>query len=229
MNIAWVKRDELASAANHRIMHTQVVLDVGPGIRPQSYFEPGVHICIEPYLPYIERQQKVTNFDPRFVYLNSTWDVAMGLLPAKSVDSVFALDVIEHFEKQDGLKFLREAERVARHQIVIFTPLGYYPQAYDETHVRDRWGMDGGMWQAHHSGWLPEDFGEGWDFICCEAAHLVDQHEQLLDKPIGAIWAFRNLNTTKYAASIRKKSDKWVPTGTRFLRKVIKRVKHAFR
>ena len=62
--------------------------------------------------------------DPtRFVPFNGTWDQVLPLMPDASVDSVFALDVIEHMEKDDGLKFLREAERVARCQVMIFTPL----------------------------------------------------------------------------------------------------------
>jgi hypothetical protein len=120
----------------------------------------------------------------------------MKILPDKSVDSVFALDVIEHMEKEDGLKFLKEAERVARQQIMIYTPLGFYPQTYDDPDKSDRWGMGGGYWQTHRSGWSPEDFGEGWELICCKEYHFIDEDEQLLEKPFGAIWAFRNFGET---------------------------------
>jgi hypothetical protein len=120
----------------------------------------------------------------------------MGILPSKSVDSVFALDVIEHLEKADGLRFLQQAERVARRQIVIFTPLGFFPQSYEDPDKPDRWGMQGGYWQTHRSGWLPEDFSEDWELVCFESYHLVDQDEQPLEKPFGAIWAFRNLSDT---------------------------------
>lgn len=64
---------------------------------------------------------------------------------------------------------------------------------YDESHPRDRWGMEGGYWQTHRSGWFLQDFGEGWDTVCCENYHFVDQTGHLLEKPFGAIWAFRNL------------------------------------
>jgi hypothetical protein len=201
MGIIWVSRDEAPTLVRARVIDTEVVLDVGVGIQPQSYFRPHVHICVEPYLPYIERLRRDIGDDSTYVFLNCTWNVAMRILPSKSVDSVFALDVIEHLEKADGLAFLKEAERVARRQIMIYTPLGFYPQCYNDSIKRDRWGMDGGYWQAHRSGWYVEDFGEGWDFICCEAFHLVDQNEQLLEKPFGAIWAFRNLDQTNHQST----------------------------
>src|SRR4029078_10523678 len=116
--------------------------------------------------------------DPRYVLLNATWDQAIGMFPDKSVDSVFALDFIEHLDKQDGLRMLREAERVARQQIVVFTPHGFFPQSYDDPGKPDRWGMDGGYWQTHRSGWAPDDFGDGWDIVICPDCLLLNQHNQ---------------------------------------------------
>jgi hypothetical protein len=195
MKVTWASKEEVDALVRELVAQTQVVLDIGPGIRPQTYFRPRVHICVEPYLPYIEQLRKVVADDPIYVFLNCTWDTAMKLLPSKSVDSVIALDVIEHFEKFAGFEFLEQAERVARRQIVIYTPLDFYPQTYHDSNRVDRWGMEGGYWQAHRSGWLPEDFGDGWELICCEAYHFVDQYEQPLDRPFGAIWGFRNLKT----------------------------------
>jgi hypothetical protein len=204
MNIIWVSKEEADSVARKKVIRTGVIIDVGPGIRPQEYFQPKIHICIEPYLPYIERLIHNVGDDSKHVFLNCTWDVAMKLFPAKSVDSVFALDVIEHFDKEMGYNFLEQSERIARRQIVVYTPLDFYPQTYDEHNPLDRWGMGGGYWQAHKSGWRPEDFGDGWEFVCCEAYHFLDQHEQPLSKPIGAFWAFRNLE---------RKIDETVPIG----------------
>ena len=47
---------------------------------------------------------------------------ALSLIPDKSLDVVVSLDVIEHLEKKDGLRLISEMERVAREQVVIFTP-----------------------------------------------------------------------------------------------------------
>ena len=228
MEILWVRQDELFPEATRRVLPTEVVLDVGPGIRPQDFFEARLHLCVEPFPPYIKAQQQKSEHDPRFVYFNCTWDIAMKMLPAKSVDSVFALDVIEHFEKDAGQKFLRQAERVARNQVVIFTPLGYYPQSYDANNVRDRWGMDGGMWQAHHSGWLPQDFGMGWEFVGCESFHFEDQYGQPLEKPIGALFAFRNLATTQDSSSLMdaylKLAAQNLPVARRIKRAILRAV-----
>ncbi|HEX7976115.1 MAG TPA: class I SAM-dependent methyltransferase [Anaerolineales bacterium] len=196
MDVTFVKRDELWQVAGRMLFEVDVVLDIGPGIRPQTFIFPRIHICVEPHLPYIEHMRRLPRFrnDPRYVFLNTTWETAMGELPDQSVDTVIALDMIEHLEKADGLRLLREAERVARRQVAIFTPLGFYPQSCESPDGIDRWGMDGAAWQAHRSGWLPEDFGPGWDFVVCEAYHLVDEHEQPLEKPFGALWAVRTLS-----------------------------------
>lgn len=200
MTVAWVEKGEVDEEIRRRLLPGEVVVDVGPGIQPQTLTDPRVHICVDAHRPYVERLQSEIGDDPHYVLINSTWDVALKAMPARSVDCVYALDVIEHMEKEDGMAFLREAERVARRQIVIFTPLGFYPQTYDDPSQPDRWGMDGGFWQTHRSGWLPEDFGDGWDMICCKDFHEVDDDGRPLPEPMGALWAFRNLAADTAAA-----------------------------
>ncbi len=193
MNVTWLEKDAVPDAIAERVQLADVVLDVGPGIRPQKHVFPLIHICVEPFAPYIERMRESVGDDPRFVFLNSTWQDALAKLPDKSVDSVFALDVIEHLEKDDGLELLRQARRLARRQVMIFTPLGYMPQDYDEADKKDRWGMEGGYWQTHRSGWEPGDFDDDWSFVACKRYHEVDENDQPLDEPAGALWAFLDL------------------------------------
>jgi len=193
MNITWFSREELIHIIPTKIIPVNSVLDVGPGIQPQTLIHPLIHILAEPYLPYIKKIQSTQGRYPQFVYLNSTWDRVLPCFPDKSIDTIFAIDVIEHFTKEDGIKFIAEAERVALKQIVIFTPLGWYPQTYEKD-TTDRWGMDGGHWQAHHSGWEPSDFPGGWDHYCCKEYHIIDQHDQPLEQPFGAFWAIRTFN-----------------------------------
>jgi SAM-dependent methyltransferase len=66
----------------------------------------------------------------------------------KSFDAVIALDVIEHFEKQDGFRLLEMMESMARKRVIIFTPNGFLPQ--------DEW--DSNVHQVHRSGWEVYDF-----------------------------------------------------------------------
>ena len=193
MTTTYADRREVDGAVAARLQDVDVVLDLGPGINPQPYLTPCVHICVDAHLPYLERLRRERAGDPRYVLINAPWDRAIGMLPDKSVDTVFALDFIEHLEKADGLRMLREAERVARRQIVVFTPHGFFPQSYDDPAKPDRWGMDGGFWQTHRSGWGPEDFGEGWDFVICPDLILLDEDNRPLAQPMAAMWAFRTL------------------------------------
>jgi hypothetical protein len=193
MNISWLARDDLMKVAADKIIPTNIVLDVGAGIQPQTLFIPTVHMIVEPFVPYIEKLMNRQNEISRKVFLNGTWDKTMPLLPDRSVDTVFAFDVIEHFEKEDGLKFIKEAERVAKTQIAIFTPLGLYPQSYEPGNEIDRWGMGGGYWQSHRSGWEPKDFEGDWEFFVCKDFHSTDQHGEVLDQPFGAFWAIKTI------------------------------------
>ncbi|MFL6334919.1 MAG: methyltransferase domain-containing protein [Pyrinomonadaceae bacterium] len=194
MGVTYVGSNEALEAVAARVEDVEVVLDIGPGIRPQTFVkQPYLHICVDAHRPYLERVKREAGDDPRYVFINSTWNQALPMLPDKSVDTVFALDFIEHLEKEDGLNLLREAERVARRQVVIYTPHGFFPQSYDDPEKPDRWGMDGGYWQTHRSGWLPEDFGEGWEVIIAPDFITVDEEEHVMDEPMGAIWAIRNL------------------------------------
>jgi hypothetical protein len=88
-------------------------------------------------------------------------------MPDRSVDSVVALDLIEHMRRAEGERLLKHLVRVARQQAVVFTPLGFYRHSYRSGET-DRWGMKGGRWQTHRSGWTPDDFGPEWHVVDCE-------------------------------------------------------------
>ena len=188
----WMSREQALDGAVIRaaIRPAVSVVDVGSGINPQSLVTARIHICVDPFLPYLERLRQDFG-DDRFVLVHATWDKVLPLLPDASIDSVFALDVIEHLETAEATRLLEEMLRVARTQVVVFTPLGFYPQAY-EAGDTDRWGMTGSAWQVHHSGWEPDDFPE-WRIFACREYHLVDQHERPLAQPVGAFWAIRDL------------------------------------
>jgi hypothetical protein len=197
VNVTHVPRVKAIAVVRRNVKDAEVVLDLGAGIVPQPFVsKPLVHICVDAHRPYLERAKREVADDPRYVFLNARWDDVIGMLPDKCVDAVYALDFIEHLEKEDGLRMLREAERVARVQIVVYTPHGFFPQSY-QPHGRDRWGMDGGFWQTHHSGWGTEDFGEGWDFVISPDFIVLDEHNQPLEEPRGALWAFRDLSPAK--------------------------------
>jgi len=64
-----------------------------------------------------------------------------------SFDCVLASDVIEHLPKEEGDAFLAALESLARKRVLIFTPNGFLPQGE----------YDSNPWQAHLSGWTPEE------------------------------------------------------------------------
>jgi hypothetical protein len=66
---------------------------------------------------------------------------------SSSFDVVVALDVIEHFEKDDAHGVLNEMERVASELVVVMTPSGFVPQPASENEP----------WQLHRCGWNPTE------------------------------------------------------------------------
>ena len=197
MNLNWFDKDELFPKVIEQLQKVDIVLDIGCGIRPQNYICPLVHICCEPFEEYseilIDKANQQT--DRRFIVLKAGWEEAVKLFAPKSVDTIFLLDVIEHLDKEKGEELLRLTESIARKQVVIFTPLGYVPQEHPDG--IDAWGLNGGAWQEHKSGWLPDDFDDSWDIYACKEFHFIDHNGNPFDKPYGAFWAIKTFDHEK--------------------------------
>lgn len=143
------------------LRHSDFVLDVGAGIRPQCLIKAKRHLCVEPHGEYVEWLRE-NGYD----VLQSTAKDALCKL--SDLDTVIMLDVIEHMEKDDGLEVMKLCQEKAR-QVVIFTPLGFCVQAYSDGD-KDAWGMNGTDWQTHRSGWKPSEF-QGWRTYCDDTFH----------------------------------------------------------
>ncbi|MCS5712445.1 methyltransferase domain-containing protein [Candidatus Berkiella aquae] len=182
---------ELLNAVEKAIKESDVVLDIGCGIRPMNYFKPKLHILVEPHQEYIDILTYRNSGDKSVISLQQNALQALTQLADQSVDSIFLLDVIEHINKEEGLKIIQACERVAREQIVIFTPLGFMPQ---HVHEEDAWGLNGGKLQEHISGWTPADFGTDWAMYICNDFHAADANGLSLKKPFGAFFAIRDCN-----------------------------------
>jgi hypothetical protein len=124
------------------------VADIGAGVRPMQWYQPKLHICVEPHETYyyklLNAGYKATLVTAEF-YLSHT----------EPIEAIYMLDVIEHMYKDDGWRCVALAMEKAIKQIVIYTPKGFMHQ--DE----DGWDMGGDHWQKHRSGWLPGEF-PGW-------------------------------------------------------------------
>lgn len=184
---------ELLAAVEKTIKETEVVVDIGCGIVPMSYFRPKLHFMVEPWQEYSDILTYRHTGDKSVIVIRAGALEALHQLGTNSVDSIFLLDVIEHLEKEEGRKVLIESERVAREQIVIFTPLGYMPQHMEGSQA-DGWGLGGCSVQEHRSGWDPEDFGAAWSFYICKNFHNVDFKGDALEQTYGAFYAIRNFD-----------------------------------
>lgn len=196
--VRWMERDELVPEVIKKIKPVLVGLDIGTGIVPHDYLKAAVYVCCEPYAEYINvLTEKISGEkDQIFVINQGDWLDCVSVLECNSVDSVYLIDVIEHLPKEDGEKLLKITEKIAKKQIVIFTPLGLVEQ---ETLKggKDAWGLSGAEYQEHKSGWMPEDFDETWDVYACKNFHTSNNIGEKIEKPFGAFWAIKNLNENK--------------------------------
>jgi len=76
-------------------------------------------------------------------------DIRKVRFKPKSFDTVLLLDVLEHLERQDGTKILEKIETIGRKQIIVFTPVGFQPQAKSLVNKNPL--------EAHKSGWSPDE------------------------------------------------------------------------
>lgn len=195
---------ELDEACNHFIRKTERVLDVGCGIRPQKYFNPQLHVCLEPFQEYIDILNIHYGQNPTFVVLAGMAQDTLKSIPDKSFDSVFLIDVIEHLEKEDGVSLIKELERVSRKQVLLFTPLGFMPQHYEEGDT-DAWGLGGTELQKHRSGWEPSDFDDRWEFHACKEYHKPSNPDSG-QEIFGAFWAVLNVPANAQTKSLPSKT-----------------------
>lgn len=179
MNV--LPHDLLTNAKTNRLFRllprTPRIVDVGCGIRPCPVFPCEEHVCIEPHGEYVEVLKEWRPID-RCTKVVQAEVEALAEQPRQGT-TVLLLDVIEHLERERGLRVKRLLEEFEH--AVVFTPLGWYEQGDENP---DGWGMNGGRWQAHRSAWLPDDF-EGW------CTYSWERWYRFKEKDAGAIMAFR--------------------------------------
>jgi hypothetical protein len=200
LSIQWFSRETLIQTVENHIQKADVVLDIGCGIRPQQFITPLLYICCEPHDEYL--QVLKGNFaGTNTVLIQGSAQKVLRWMPDDSIDSIFMIDFIEHIEKGEGLRLIAECERIARQQIIIFTPLGFMSQDYKPGEV-DAWSLHGTKWQVHKSGWTPEDFDDSWNILAAKDYHIYNEKGEKFDTPRGAFWAIKNLKISPIAETI---------------------------
>jgi len=113
------------------------------------------------YRPYLEETRKYNPYDDLVVC-----DVKNLPFKEKSFDITFALEIIEHMTKPEGMKFLSKLENWTSDTVIISTPYGYYPQG--EAHNN--------LFEIHRSVWHPEDFLEcGYQTFKCGVGAALEK------------------------------------------------------
>lgn len=143
------KRDKFYEEVEKAIQTEGIdsLLDVGCGSdSPIRFFKhrPKLTVGVDGYEPSIEKsRQKDIHDKYECIHL---MDMDTVFLP-NSFDCVLSIDVIEHFEKQQGIELLGKMEKLASKRVVLVTPNGFLPQ---EAH-------SGNPYQKHLSGWDVEE------------------------------------------------------------------------
>lgn len=165
--LAYIKNDILGQKIEDLLIEQLIpgwqdmrILDIGSGpcrkLKDRRFS--GVDItCLDIFKPYLSVCKQL-GFK---VVHGDALNLKFYFRP-KSFDIVLLIDVLEHFKKSDCNKVLRQVEKIARYQIVIWTPVGWYPQDYDC--VDEPWKEDDNLYskhkniyQQHISAWYPKD------------------------------------------------------------------------
>jgi hypothetical protein len=134
------------------------LVDMGPGLRPQTRMKAPRVTLVEPYAGYAAVLRDAVKPLERFGYrVEEATAQAYAEHPGCAGAVVVLCDMIEHLEKVDGQRLLATLQRTAA-AIVFYTPLGFMPQDTDP------WGLGGEEWQRHRSGWTPADV-PGWWYL----------------------------------------------------------------
>jgi hypothetical protein len=158
----YCSKEDLHPIASGLLSPSVTCADIGPGLRPQRLLDCPVHVLVEPWRPYAD--QLVTTYPDKLV-VNAFATPYLGSMLDNSIDTIFLLDVIEHIEKEEGQALLQEALRVARVQVVVYTPLGFMPHEVHDT--PSDWGdIPHGSTQRHLSGWTPQELPHAMHVIC---------------------------------------------------------------
>lgn len=212
--IIYIDRKNFINEAISLIKPSNVVLDIGCGIVPHEYVHHDVYIACEPFREYVDVLKQNRKNITRAVYLYSTflvinenWKSMLDKYENYAVDTIYLIDVIEHLPKEEGKELLKRTEKIARKQIVIFTPLEYIEQKV-LSGGEDAWGLHGADYQVHKSVWTPDDFdSDGWSFLLCKDYHQYNNVGEKLNKPVGAFWAIKDVEVSVHKADILENAE----------------------
>ncbi|MCM8792655.1 MAG: class I SAM-dependent methyltransferase [Candidatus Omnitrophica bacterium] len=130
----WLKRE---------LKDCDTVLDLGCGYDSLlKYQRMKFSVGVDYFMPYIlESKDKSIHHH----YIRA--DIREIEFKPRSFDAVLLLNVLEHFNKQEGYRLIERVSRFAYKKIIITTPNGYLNQIVNSENPL----------QEHHSGWKVEE------------------------------------------------------------------------
>lgn len=137
----------LGQLVANQIKPTDTVLDLGCGNLCTTGRLGAFHLAVDGFLPYLDA-------------IKASGPTMQGFLPHigekfpdKSYDIVLLLDVMEHLLEGDHEAVIRDAERIARKKVIVFSPDGMMAQE-----PWDAWGLGFNVLQEHLSAVHSDDF-----------------------------------------------------------------------
>lgn len=126
----------------------ETLLDVGCGENPVSKIFRGKLekiFGIEMHQEASKKAEKLGIFEK--IYNADALDIDK-FFNQNSVDCVMVIDLVEHLDKRDALKFISKIEKIAKKLVIIQTTNGFFPQGE----------YGGNKFQIHKCGFGTEDF-----------------------------------------------------------------------
>lgn len=135
---------------NQELGELNAVIDIGcgTGFFGQTFNKPKRFklIGIDLFEPYLKKAKSSRTYDiTQIVDLNHKLPYSN-----KAFEAVVCLQTVEHLKKNDGIRLLNEAERIAKNKVIITVPVG---QCIQESY-------DNNKLQEHLSTWTVSEFKE---------------------------------------------------------------------
>jgi hypothetical protein len=158
-----------------RLLPTDLVVDLGSGVRPNFFIGQQLTICVELFEPYLKYLQNTLSGE-RVITIKEDVLSFLKRQPSRSIETIVVTDLIEHLSKEDGELLIQEIERTVQKQALIVTPKGFMPQHVGEFET-DAWEFTGNVLQNHISGWEPEDFAK-WEVVNSRNYYIGVEHPE---------------------------------------------------
>lgn len=163
------------------------ILELGCGFGNRLLQVPSRFRCgVEIFYPYIANSKCRDKVN----FVNA--DMCHSPFKPKSFDVVAFIDALEHLCKRDAIYCLKEAEGLAKEQVIIFCPKGDDPLDYDA------WGYGNDYHQTHKSKW----YGEELESLGYKVTVLQNYHKKG-DRVFDALWACKSILTHPQAPSLK--------------------------